>query len=107
MPMPALYSLLKEFEREARTDGMPAAVLAERKKAIADELNDLISKKKELGAGASKDELFAGAAVAEEEKLERACGLYKIVFLNRWVVPCTCKPTHMHLYLLLSLCLCL
>ncbi len=73
MPDPAnasACSLLKDFEREARTDNMPASVLAERKKALADKLNALIEAKKELAVSVTKDDLFAGAAVAEEENLD-------------------------------------
>mmetsp|Transcript_12347 Transcript_12347/g.21861 ORF Transcript_12347/g.21861 Transcript_12347/m.21861 type:complete len:288 (+) Transcript_12347:231-1094(+) len=60
-------ALLKDFEREARTDGMPAPLLAERKKTIADELNTYINKKKEIGLLATKDELFTGAIPQAEE----------------------------------------
>jgi hypothetical protein len=49
---------------------MPASVLAERKKALADKLNALIEAKKELAVSVTKDDLFAGAAVAEEENLD-------------------------------------
>ncbi len=64
------FRLLKEFELEARADGMPAALLAQRKKALADQLNALIQRKKELGQAATKDELLAGAAVHQEANLE-------------------------------------
>ena len=39
--------LIKEFEREARTDGVPSAELASRKKALVQELNCYIAMKKE------------------------------------------------------------
>ena len=39
--------LIKEFEREARTDGVPAAELASRKKALVQELNSFIAMKKD------------------------------------------------------------
>jgi SNARE protein len=63
--------LLKDFEREARTDGMPAPILAERKKALADELNELIKRKKEIGAFAERSELLEGATgPPQEDNLE-------------------------------------
>ncbi|GFH26092.1 t-SNARE coiled-coil homology domain-containing protein [Haematococcus lacustris] len=63
-------ALLKDFEREARIDGMPAPILAQRKKVLVDQLNQLISKKKELAAFAAKDDLLAGAVVPQEENIE-------------------------------------
>jgi hypothetical protein len=42
--------LIKEFEREARTDGVPPADLATRKKALVQELNGFIGMKKERSA---------------------------------------------------------
>jgi hypothetical protein len=72
-----LCRLLKDFEREARTDGMPAPLLAERKKALADELNDFIKKKKEIGAFAERSELLEGATgPPQEDNLE-----------SRWLGP--------------------
>jgi hypothetical protein len=65
--------LLKEFEREARADGMPVPMLQERKKALADQLNTYIQQRKEIGSGAVKDELFAGAVKQQEEDIERGC----------------------------------
>ncbi len=50
---------------------MPAQLLAQRKKALADQLNVLINRKKEVGQSATKDELLAGAVVAHEENIER------------------------------------
>ncbi len=70
-PSVSTRRLLKEFEREARTDGMPANVLAERKKALADQLNGFINRKKDIGNQANKDELFAGATKDEEQPMER------------------------------------
>lgn len=64
-------ALLKDFEREARTDGMPAELLSQRKKVLADALNTLIQRKKEVGQAATKDELFAGAVEKQEENLEQ------------------------------------
>mmetsp|Transcript_20025 Transcript_20025/g.50810 ORF Transcript_20025/g.50810 Transcript_20025/m.50810 type:complete len:287 (-) Transcript_20025:535-1395(-) len=64
-------ALLKEFEREARADGMPVPMLQERKKAFADQLNTYIQQRKEIGTGAVKDELFAGAVKPQEENIEQ------------------------------------
>lgn len=50
---------------------MPVPMMQERKKFIADQLNDYIKARKEMGTAANKDELFAGAAGPEEEKEER------------------------------------
>lgn len=38
--------MIKEFEREARTDGMPPKELAERKRMLVNTLNDFIATKK-------------------------------------------------------------
>jgi hypothetical protein len=70
----AFCRLLRDFEREARTDGMPEALLAQRKKALANELNDLIRIKKELGVFAERNELFEGAAgPSQGENLDSRC----------------------------------
>ncbi|KAI8473157.1 MAG: hypothetical protein J3K34DRAFT_361577, partial [Monoraphidium minutum] len=56
-------ALVKEFEREARIDGMPARELAERKRALVNELNSYIALKKNYsGADEARGELLAGAA---------------------------------------------
>lgn len=65
--------LLKEFEREARADGMPVPMLQDRKKVLADQLNTYIQQRKEIGVGAQKDELFAGGIQPQEETIERKC----------------------------------
>lgn len=62
--------LLKEFEREARTDGMPAEILRERKGALAQQINEMLQKKKDISANANRDDLFAGAAAPEEQNIE-------------------------------------
>ena len=55
--------LIKEFEREARTDGISAAELANRKKAMVQELNNFISMKKERSADLdARKELVAGGS---------------------------------------------
>lgn len=64
-------SLLKEFEREARADGMPVPMLQDRKKVLADQLNTYIQQRKEIGVGAQKDELFAGGIQPQEETIEQ------------------------------------
>ena len=51
--------LIKDFEQEARTDGMPPAELATRKKGLVQQLNDFIAMKKERGASiTAKQELI-------------------------------------------------
>lgn len=51
--------LIKDFEQEARTDGMPPAELAARKKGLVQQLNDFIAMKKERGANiTAKQELI-------------------------------------------------
>lgn len=42
-------NIIKDFEREARTDGMPVAELAERKRELVNELNSYIAMKKDYG----------------------------------------------------------
>lgn len=55
-------SLIKEFEQEARTDGMPAAELTSRKKGMVQQLNEYIAKKKELGSDIAGRKELIGAA---------------------------------------------
>ena len=68
--------LIKDFEQEARTDGMPPAELATRKKGLVQQLNDFIAMKKERGASiTAKQELIGtkkGPAVKDVngERLE-------------------------------------
>lgn len=55
--------LIKEFEREARTDGITAADLANRKKNLVQELNNYISMKKDRSSDLdAKKELVAGSS---------------------------------------------
>lgn len=55
-------TLIREFEREARTDGMPANDLNFRKKAYVQELNGFIGLKKAyVGGAAARAELLDGA----------------------------------------------
>lgn len=55
-------SLIKEFEQEARTDGMPAPELTARKKGMVQQLNEYIAKKKELGTDIAGRKELIGAA---------------------------------------------
>lgn len=55
-------SLIKEFEQEARMDGMPAAELTSRKKVLVQQLNDFIAKKKEHGNDIAGRKELIGAA---------------------------------------------
>eukprot|EP00798_Chlamydomonas_sp_ICE-L_P029073 gene29073-32279_t len=65
-------ALVKDFEREARAEGMPPSILGDRKRFLVGELNTYIAQKKEYG-GAQKDRqsLLSGAAVQEEEDVQR------------------------------------
>jgi SNARE protein len=55
-------SLIHEFEREARTDGMPAREMADRKRRLANELNRFIALKKQYSSTEEgRNELLAGA----------------------------------------------
>jgi novel plant SNARE len=57
------FRLIKEFEREGRTDGMPAKELADRKRNLVNELNNFIAMKKQYGAQSeNREQLFDGAA---------------------------------------------
>lgn len=66
-----LCSLIKDFEREARADGMDQKELTDRRRFMADELNRFINMKKDFTSSeAGKGELFDGAgggAAAEAE----------------------------------------
>ncbi|MEW5303664.1 MAG: hypothetical protein WDW36_006335 [Sanguina aurantia] len=46
----------KDFEREARADGMPAKELQDRKKVLVNQLNNYIATKKNYGAGGAASE---------------------------------------------------
>ncbi|KIY93081.1 putative plant SNARE 13, partial [Monoraphidium neglectum] len=60
-------ALIKEFEREARTDGMPARELADRKRTLVNELNSYIALKKNYsGTEDARGELLAGVAAQGE-----------------------------------------
>eukprot|EP00884_Botryococcus_braunii_P012278 jgi/Botrbrau1/21050/Bobra.0144s0051.1 len=61
-------TLIKDFEREARADGMPADELAARKKGRVQELNALIQRKKDL---ASANEAHAQLLADKKGKNER------------------------------------
>ena len=56
--------LIKDFEREARTDGLPAEDLGARKRLLVAELNTLITAKKEAaGALDARRELVADGRI--------------------------------------------
>lgn len=62
-----MLRLVKEFEREARTDGMPARELADRKRTLVNELNSYIALKKNYSsADEARGELLAGAGAPGE-----------------------------------------
>ena len=73
-PLPA-RRLIREFEREARTDGMPASELNFRKKQYVQELNGFIGLKKAYsGQSANRAELMDGAK-SETDRLAGVCRL--------------------------------
>lgn len=64
-------ALIKEFEFEARADGMPAPILAERKRDLVNQINGFIAMKKEVStAQAGRNELITGAATQQDEDLK-------------------------------------
>lgn len=66
--------LIKEFEREGRTDGMPARELADRKRGLVTELNNFIALKKSYSATEQgRNELMDGAAPKLETLNDGAC----------------------------------
>ncbi|KAG2434695.1 hypothetical protein HXX76_007585 [Chlamydomonas incerta] len=63
--------LIKDFEREARADGVPQNELAARKKALAAELNGFIALKKEFAqTEGTKADLLNGAVPEAEQAME-------------------------------------
>lgn len=73
-PQQALESLdfcrlIQEFEREARTDGMPSRELADRKRKLVNQFNSLVNRKKQHSSTESKrGELLAGAGGTGQEE---------------------------------------
>ena len=85
-------SLIKEFEQEARTDGMPAAELTSRKKGMVQQLNEYIAKKKELGSDiAGRKELIGAAKRGDAPKDYNS---------KRWMHPASCMSVLQHPVLL-------
>lgn len=76
-------ALIKEFELEARSDGMPAKELAQRRKVLVDDLNDFIALKKGYSEQTqNKAALLEGA----QEPIERptdGMGVKEIIQLGR------------------------
>ena len=57
---------------DARADGMPASMLAERKRDLVNSINEYIQQKKALGeAQAGRNTLLSGAATPETQDLQR------------------------------------
>ena len=80
-----LRSLIKEYEREARTDGLAPQVLADRKKSMVQELNTYIGdKKKRADELAAKAELLGtsgrkGAAPEKSREGAHQLGFFVLV----------------------------
>lgn len=71
---PSYGSLIREFEREARTDGMPANELNLRKKQYVQELNGFIGLKKAYGGAAGQRAELLDGAKTEADKLSGVQG---------------------------------
>lgn len=64
-------TLIREFEREARTDGMPPAELNMRKKEMVQELNGFIGLKKAYSSqSVARNELLAGGKLPGDQNLD-------------------------------------
>ena len=65
-----VHRLIKEFEREARTDGVTALDLDNRKKAMVQELNNFITMKKERSSAldARRELTEAGSSSKSSQK---------------------------------------
>ena len=71
--------LIKEFEREARNDSMPANELTERKAVLVNELNNFISiKKTQTQIVQKRMELLAGPSEKSDEGQAYTCGLKRM-----------------------------
>jgi hypothetical protein len=64
--------LIKDFEREARTDGMPAHLLAGRKRDHVQTLNKFIDMKKQYVGGALNKPGRAGEAATPKPPMSRS-----------------------------------
>lgn len=66
--------LIKEFEHEARADGMPTELFQERRRVLVNGLNGFIAQKNELKQlNADRGELMSGAQQKEEEDINSGC----------------------------------
>lgn len=67
--------LIQEFEREARTDGMPSRELADRKRKLVNQFNEYVNlKKQHSSTEAGRGELLAGAGAASGQDEAQAGG---------------------------------
>ena len=68
-PAPKLCRLIKEFEKEARAENLPAQELTNRKRAMVQELNNFITQKKERSnALSARVELIAESSSRGPQK---------------------------------------
>jgi hypothetical protein len=66
-----MHRLIQEFEREARTDGMPSRELADRKRKLVNQFNEFVNlKKQHSSTEAGRGELLAGAGTAGQEETQ-------------------------------------
>ncbi|GLI67196.1 hypothetical protein VaNZ11_011118 [Volvox africanus] len=77
-------ALIKEFEREARMEGIPPSELAARKKVMASELNGFIAMKNEFAqAEGNKGDLLSGAQPGESELRLEAMSMQQLMSKGR------------------------
>ncbi|GIL53418.1 hypothetical protein Vafri_9009 [Volvox africanus] len=77
-------ALIKEFEREARTEGIPPNELAARKKVMASELNGFIAMKNEFAqAEGNKGDLLSGGQPGESELRLEAMSMQQLMVKGR------------------------
>lgn len=69
------HRLIQEFEREARTDGMPSRELADRKRRLVNQFNEYVNlKKQHSSTEAGRGELLAGAGTTAGQEDAEAGG---------------------------------
>lgn len=67
-----MHRLIKDFEREARIDGMPSSVLAARKRDYVQALNRFLEMKKDYVSGGLAKTRRPGDPAAEKAPLSRS-----------------------------------
>jgi SNARE protein len=80
-----LYRLIRDFEREARTDGIPYADLASRKKILVQELNNYISMKKERSRDLDAKKELVGSSISSNVLPKTINGMYNHACGSFWM----------------------